>query len=93
MPRIFDFGKEMAKIEVHFDEFANHMTEQQQKVRQAQDLMRLYDMGILDRMAVIQESQVLSDWFVEAKKIEHAPLEKRPAEKVEPAPGKRKIVL
>ena len=27
------------------------------------------------------------------KKIEHAPLENRPAEKIEPAPGKRKIVL
>jgi hypothetical protein len=80
--KVYDFGRELARMSVSFDEYADHMIETQQKVRQAQELMTLINIG---RMTAIQQ--------LGGKKIEHALLENRPAEKIEPAPGKRKIVL
>jgi len=89
----FDFHQEMDKIQV---EFASDRIEQQ-KFRQAQELMHLIQMGDAPLRQIIGENpwlQMEADgWLTEAKKLGIESPKKKPAEKIETPPGKRKIIL
>lgn len=72
--------------------FTFDLTESQLKIAQAQQLMRLVDMGILDHASVreqILQSVGENPWRIEMQ-LEIAPV---PLEKIESPPGKRKIIL
>lgn len=84
MPKVFDFGR----ITLSFNEFTDSMSEARMRAEQMQQMMRVIDQEILDSVPPYVEDV----WRTINKKIETAPL-KTPPEKIEPPPGKRKIIL
>ena len=89
--KVFDFGAVFT---------FEGLNESEAKINQARDLMRLVDMGILDAAGareafLLGEASGENPWLQQAKEI-GAKKYARVAvteEKVEPPPGKRKIIL
>lgn len=78
--KVFDIGFDFRQSEIDT------------QARKAQELMHLVQLGFLDRDEARRQLIGENPWLTEAKKIGiESP--KKPVEKVEPAPGKRKIVL
>ena len=84
--KVFDFGAVFT-----FD----GLKETETKLEQARQLARLLDMGIIDRMQARQELFGENPWLEQAKEIGAKKYARIAVteEKVEPPPGKRKIIL
>lgn len=86
--KVFDFGAVFTTFE--------GLNESEAKINQARYLMRLLDMGIIDRASALEQLLPDNPWLEQAQEIgakKYNASPRKPAEKVEPPPGKRKIVL